>query len=1300
VLAGSEQGKAVFVRRGDPKFVSGCEGKRPAERLREKEKSYVTYHTRALSAGFALAIFAFALASFVAPRGAFAAPKQIVNAIGSPEVGEAGSRFNTPAGVAVNQTGAGGVPSGTFYVVDSKDRRVQRFGPSGDFVSTWGFGVREGNREFEICTEAEECQEGYPSGAEGAAGSFESPQGIAVDQTNGKVYVSDAGVGGRVSVFDATGGFEGAFGLSITGDFSGELRFCTAQTGCAESFFPTAQGGDFFSGIGGLAVDAGGNVYVANPGYRRVDVFKPTLVEGAVTGIEFVHSFGWGVNAGNAEFEVCSVASECKEGLAGSGVGQFASNSPSDVGVDSEGNVFALDAGNNRVQKFSSAPAPIDAAFGSASLAAVFDDDGTKGELLNIAIDPSATPNHVLVSGSRAGSEGKVAIAELDGSGENVLGTGQAHGEELSVASANGLAVANASIGGNIYVSTETVGTLRGVFVLNEVPTIAPVTDFTGTTALFKGEIISNGIAVTYHFEYSTDGKAWSRVPASDVDAGTGPGTIAVEQEATNLSGSQLYRVRLVQNRPLGGGNATSDETTFTTLAEKPAILGTLAFPVKDTSATFNAYLDPQNEATTYRFEYGPADCLLNPCTALPVSNASGGGLRLVSQTVTGLEPGLLYHFRLVATNLSGTTAGPDRTFETFVAGRRLPDDRAYELVTPPDTGAVVLAGTAFGEVGGRNCFDMFPVTPEGDSVVSLAKGGSLPGLDVNGFWDLYESVRDPITGWSTVAKSASGGQATTIGGGLCSSPDHTYSTLGTGTPPNEEGSLLVEGRASSYIRVPGGVIDESCSSEPQGLFELVGCGSMGVDPEANARWITSGAGHVVFTANQQLEPGAPPSGTEAIYDRSLGGPTQVASLLPGDVPLEGGQSAEYQGTSVDGSAIVFKVGGTMYVRLDNADTLEVAGEPNTFAGISRNGRVVFYANGDGTTPDSLFAFDVGDGTATEIAPNSIFVNVSEGGSHVYLISQSALAGAGEAGKDNLYVWERGSEDVRFVTTVTPEDLNGPVGLTQWTSAAVHPQPSTLRGRANDPSRTTPDGSVFLFESHAKVTGYDSNGHIQIYRYEADDGSLDCVSCPPDGVPATGDARLQSNFSMALNPTSSIVHIQNVTDDGEKVFFQTEDALAPGDVNDTWDVYEWKAGQQAYLISSGESQLPSFLYGMTPSGSDIFFTSAERLVPQDLSTVISIYDAREGGGFSSLAGAPPPCQGDDCQGTPNIAPQLPGAGAASFQGPGNEARKRKPRCRKNQRRVMRKGKVRCVKKHSRKAAKRRHRAQHDRRAAR
>jgi hypothetical protein len=1401
-----------------------------------------------------------------------ATSKQVVQKVGSLEAGEFGGLFRAPRGVAVNQSGAGGVPAGTFYVVDSKNRRIQRFAPDGAFVSAWGFGVRSGNREFEICTKAEECRKDFGGEPQGAAGKLGEPKTIAVDQATGNVYVADPDVeANRIDVYGAKGAVQGAFGMGVI-DGTGNFQFCTPTTGCKRPADPSGyegRGGGFPGEIGGLAVDGSGNVYVANAAEQRIDVFKPTVTGGVVTAVEFLRSFGWGVSTGASSFEVCAVAADCKFGLAGTGLGQFASGSPTDVAVDSEGNIFVLDAGNKRVQEFSAVPAPITASFGSAALESVF---GSGAQLLNVAVDPSSTPNHLLVSGGRLGSGGKIAVAELDQAGVNVLGAGKAHGEDLQITSANGLAVAKASIGGNLYVPTETAGILRGVFLLNEVPTIEPVANITGTTATFKGSVVSNGIDVTYHFEYSTDGKNWTRVPATDVDAGTAAGTIAVEVNAKGLTGSQLYRVRLVQNRALGGGEATSAETTFTTAAAKPVIQGTVASPITDGTATFNAYLDPQNEPTVYRFEYGSADCSANPCIPLPTAEATGGGLRLVSQTATGLDPATIYHYRLVASNATGTTEGPDRAFETLTPGRQLPDDRAYELVTPPDTGAVVLSANGFGEVG--SCFDTFTVSPDGDSVVSMSKGGSLPGMAVNGRWDLYESVRED-SGWRTVSNSATAAQTNGAQGGLCGSPDHLYSTLITGSAPGDTGSLVIGGKASNYLR------------EPNGAFSLIGLGSLGADPEANARWVSSAASHVIFTSRQHLEPNAPPVGIEAVYDRSPGGPTRVVSLLPGGATP--GFEASYQGVSADGSLVLFGSnstigpGATLYARDDNSTTAAVAGGSSVAVGATlncaatpataatknfkwlRNGAAISGATSSSyaTAPADagavvqcqVFAINANAGstqvsnpavvvepvpaTAPPGAPNNIGqpaqsgsinvpgpsanrtltcapgswsgaptftfqwyqngvaisgatastyvvaagsltaaaafqcavtgtnaggsvtkvsanrlttpapsptapaagatlkstvvepagvsedgatvfylqagnivavdtatqartlvsnsgdatpVNVSDDGSHVYFTAKSVLTGseknanekAAVAGENNLYVWDKASQTVRFVVTVDPKDVAGAVSLTNWTTHAVSPTANTSSGRANDPSRTTPDGTAFLFESRADITGYDSGGHIEIYRYDVG-GALDCVSCPPTGVPAQADAALQrliggAEGEDAFVPTTSLVHIQNVTDDGETVFFGSKDALAPGDVNGAWDVYEWKAGQQPYLISSGHDPLPTFLYGMSSDGRDVFFRSSERLVPQDPSTVSSIYDARVGGGFP-FASPATPCQEDNCQGTPSSPPQLPGAGSASFNGPENAKPHRKRHRRKHH--------------HRKHHAPRHHRANHD-----
>jgi hypothetical protein len=1404
-----------------------------------------------------------------APAPAPAATKQAVNAIGDREVGEGEGRFNGARGVAVNQTGAGDVPAGTFYVVDSLNRRVQRFGPTADFVSAWGVGVRDGTNEFEVCPR--ECRKGR-QGAK--AGQFFQPRGIAVDQATGKVYVSDPAVtnSGDVVVFSAKGSFEGAFGLGVATLSSGVLEFCTEQTCRVPAFPADARGGVFpYLGIDGLAVDGGGNVYVANGGLRRVDVFRPLYTGGIVTGVEFLRAFGWGVRLGNDEFEVCTVATECREGKAGNGLGQFAVGSPSNVAVDSEGNVYALDRGNRRVQKFDASSVPVASGFGAGALDGVF---GAGAELLNLAVDPSVTPSHLLVMGSRLGSSGRLAVAELDGAGANALGATRAHGEDLTIAAGSGLAATRASLAGNVYVTTDANAVLHGAYVLGEAPTIeAPVV--TGTSATLKGTVVSGGLGVTYRFEYSADGVEWARAPAVDADAGIAAGTVEVEAKVSGLTGSQRYRARLVQDRAAAGGVASSATVEFTTPPSAPAIAGTVAAPIADTSATFNAHLDPQNEATSYRFEYGTADCAASPCAALPLAQAEGGGLRLVAQTATGLQPGTLYHYRLVAVNATGPTAGPDATFETAAAGRWLPDDRGYELVTPADTGAVIPAATLFGGVDGAGCFNTFSVSPSGASVLFGSKGGALPGMVVNGLYDLYESARG-TDGWSTTSKSPPTIESAHPQGALCGSSDHRYSTLLTGGG-EDEGGLVIGGEPTSYLRVPGAV-DPACSPASQGRFELVGCGTLGTDPRANAEWIDDDGSHVVFTASKKLETAGPADGRRAIYDRTPGGPTRVVSLLPGGVTPSG--DSFFQNASEDGGTVSFSTaepigaGATLFVHREDGTTIPLAtgssvpagstltctpgsgvsatsktvqwlrngsdtpgataptyttvaadagkaiqcqafagnatagatqtsnppvlvepvpggappAPPGAIAAPSQSGTINvpgpsaartltcatgtwggspafsfrWYRNGvliPGETASTLaipagsqavaasfqcavtgtnaaggvtrasanrntspapanvltasavtkgltiepagisedggkafyvqagnvFSVDTATGVRTMVASggDAAPVNVSADGSHVYFIATAVLSGAeenafgarAEAGKSNLYVWAEDGGGAHFIAVLDPADA-GP--LRSW-AGAVGPTVNASKGLANDPSRSSRDGRVLLFESRADVTGYDSGGHVEIYYYDDERGSIECVSCPPGGMPAAGDASLQ-RVSSAVEPdapTSALVRIQNLTADTGTVFFQTEDALVPGDVNSTWDVYEWKRGQQAYLISSGTGALPSHLYGMSANGNDVFFASSERLVPQDASTVTSIYDARRGGGFA-VAQPRQACQGDACQPSSGSSPSFSRPGSAELSGPGNQ--RGRPRCARNERRVKRGGKARCSKK--------------------
>jgi hypothetical protein len=109
-------------------------------------------------------------------------------------------------------------------------------------------------------------------------------------------------------------------------------------------------------------------------------------------------------------------------------------------------------------------------------------------------------------------------------------------------------------------------------------------------------------------------------------------------------------------------GSAVAAAPTATTLA---------AGDVAATTATLNGTVSPNGEETTYRFEYGTTTAYgtLTPSQG-PIQ---GNGDRAVSAAVTGLAPSTTYHFRVVATNPSGTVNGADLTFTTPAAGAATP---------------------------------------------------------------------------------------------------------------------------------------------------------------------------------------------------------------------------------------------------------------------------------------------------------------------------------------------------------------------------------------------------------------------------------------------------------------------------------------------------------------------------------------------------------------------------------------------------------------------------------------------------
>ncbi len=90
----------------------------------------------------------------------------------------------------------------------------------------------------------------------------------------------------------------------------------------------------------GVAVDSSGNVYVVDLWGARVQKFDSNGT--------FQVMWGWGVDDGLEEFQVCT--GSCEKGIAGIGIGQFVDAVA--VAVDTAGNVYVSDFIISRVQKF------------------------------------------------------------------------------------------------------------------------------------------------------------------------------------------------------------------------------------------------------------------------------------------------------------------------------------------------------------------------------------------------------------------------------------------------------------------------------------------------------------------------------------------------------------------------------------------------------------------------------------------------------------------------------------------------------------------------------------------------------------------------------------------------------------------------------------------------------------------------------------------------------------------------------------------------------------------------------------
>ena len=322
------------------------------------------------------------------------------------------------------------------------------------------------------------------------------------------------------------------------------------------------------------------------------------------------------------------------------------------------------------------------------------------------------------------------------------------------------------------------------------------------------------------------------------------------------------------------------------------------------------------------------------------------------------------------------------------------------------------------------------------------------------------------------------------------------------------------------------------------------------------------------------------------------------------------------------------------------------------------------------------------DANAGEHADVQGVVGVSEDGSYIYFVARGMLANnenankeKATAGADNLYLSHEGH--MSFIAMLSAEDGSRVIPFEE-NSAEDTGDWQTARGYRT--AEVTPDGRGLVFMSNRRLTGYDNEYSYvekfgpktkvimdEVFVYEAGSSELHCASCNPSGqspVATEFDSSpiLRGPFGGYI-PITQVVAARSqprvVSDNGNRVFFDSGQPLVPQDTNGWMDVYEWErdgtgscnqAQGCVYLLSGGTYPENAYLIGADASGENVFFITAAQLVARDRNDLDDVYDTRVNG-VQPLS--PPVCEGTGCQGVTLAPPIFATPASVTFAGVGN-----------------------------------------------
>lgn len=792
-----------------------------------------------------------------------------------------------------------------------------------------------------------------------------------------------------------------------------------------------------------------------------------------------------------------------------------------------------------------------------------------------------------------------------------------------------------------------------------------------GTVAPNAPGSITDAVKAGYNVRWS-----FSCVPACGFN-GPSSGEVEAGEPATEVAADLALQPNLNYTVTLHAVNAGGEETAETAFST-PAVAPDVDYPFllaavnrTATTARLTASVNPHNSPLTEcQFEYGPTTAYgqVAPCSSQPTGNTA----EAVSAAISGLQPLSTYHFRIVAANSVGPATGSDQLLRTMAVGSEpscgnaavreeqhaavLPECRAWEMASPlaKNGGSVVSeASTVVSSVNG-------------DAVSYVSRTG-FPGAKSAGIIGYFQYMsQHGSDGWSLTPISPVP-NVNAIQNGFLGGPSDQ------GGPWSEDLSKVVMWALDlpeATDDLPGEINiyqQDTATGGVQTVTQSTQLGHPGYFFQFLSTFGTAASGDlgvIAFEANSQLLPEAIAETNNAYeWDHGV---LRLAGILPnGEVP-EGGSSIptsysfgynKYRDSvSKDGSRVAFiasKEGQPqIYLRRNHTSTAWVS-EPEKALGeapanvqlqwMSPDGHHLLFSTTsqllsedtnesrdlylytDGPEPASegnleLVSADTGLATGAD----GVVVGASDDASRIYFLA------------NGIVYWHNGV--VKPVMALGARDSKGGVSPTDYPGGA----------------RVTADGKTMA------VIQDESEGG-QMYVYDAEDETLSCASCAESGPSAPVPVEPEA-IKQTLDKELPEVRPRFLSSDGRKVFFSTETALVPLDINEVSDVYVYdtETGERR-LISSGRGEKEALFETASASGNDVFFVTENSLVSRDTDTLFDLYDARVNGGFLEPPPPPTPCSGDGCRGPLSTATEVSGPATNSFSGPGNPKPKHKGR---------------------------------------